>query len=197
VIIKIRMKSGSAYILHLCFAHVWNMLMKHLNYCLCMECANKCWTMNATFLVQCSFSFSARWSFVFPQLIMPESTNLTFNFLGCYITMQWLLISLAVIWKEKQTVFDSMICMPKKLSACHYQTHSMVMGFKVWPKLSKMTIEVKKSMWQLHSLRVHSGTITASLQKKNYFIQCQSETLCKKQDFINNPFKVKCLPLQF
>lgn len=46
------------------------------------------------------------------------------------------------------------------------------------------------------SPQVHSATLTVS-QSREKFSQRRSETLCKEQDFINNPFKVKRLPLQF
>lgn len=44
--------------------------------------------------------------------------------------------------------------------------------------------------------QVHSATLTVS-RRREKFSQRRSETLRKEQDFINNPFKVKRLPLQF
>lgn len=117
---------------------------------------------------------------VLQPMIMFKRTYLTYLIKGAMLTItEWLINS----WHNLRD------------STSHDHRYSTVRGFKVWPK-QLLKSQSACDNWSWFPSQVHLATLTVFQSRENFF-QCQSETLCKEQDFINNPFKVKCLPLQF
>lgn len=106
----------------------------------------------------------------------------------------WLILSSNRIWKAISTFYDPMMNMSKNKVQCSEQWGDL----KCDQSFPSDTIEVTSCSDNSSQFnpQVHSATLPVSQSRENFF-QCQGETLCKEQDFINNPFKVKCLPLQF
>lgn len=186
--------------------HVWNMLMKAvLNDCLLMHVRTNaglwiCDHLNVACWCNAVFSHLG-WIYLWILHKTCTAFQIMMHIFDPLIpgpvirtAAQWLVLSSTTIWKAVSTIYDLMMSMPKKQSASSVQLGDLKCD-QSFPRQLYWSSSSCDNYSQFPS-QVHWATLTVSQRREDFF-QCQTKTLCKEQDFINNPFKVKCLPLQF